>query len=1167
MILSRTSKANTALKFAMSNRKLKEMQAKNLISTQKKHKNKSNKKNEININNKTQRTEETKRVSNNINNVMDTFNDLKIRKAHFNQCCETLDKEQYNEALISIFPQHNNKYDVLCSTFNDETIHKIKTKNEPNKSESVTVKKRRNKRMKSSCYNTKEKISITWYTLLLNILNVISACIKSKRDKTNTSASLLNTHDNKNNDNKITIHYFFELIIKIYYYIQALIKIDLNQLAQNILCILINLLISGITYEYKLRKLITTANNIFLIISIAIIFLDNIDLDLKQKIKIKKHNTIKNEQLILEMNRSSGTGLADTATLLSKANQVMLNTNIQYIEDNLEDNIWPLLNVHSQQINMTTQKDSHKKTYAKAMTELVPQNNLNNKEGKGRQSYPAKNTLTTSATRKSSTATNITTRYGALELTVENKNANQNQKAQQTNENKYKGKPNKADLLITNNNQIKEIAKYQKIIEQLEKDNKTQNDQNKILSEEMTKLKQQNKIINAHQTNLTPVQNTHFPSFVSSPYNTNHEIVQRNFYENLKTVGPVTKFGPFFTSTQGIIPDTQINNGDGIDDIMFVQTGSKKKYNDAELFHEEDEFSHDEKRTKQTRSESNQHECDDNKQDDSISSYNTTTTNMNVTKGLEEVISDIGDDINKEKSADSITNGLIGGMGLANKLKKIVSSHNDMIAEKTKEAAAKAAALESDEYLRKISVQIQQINENKQASMTSCEQASKQQTSNITPLSSSSNKDLHEISNFQSKDDDLNVTLLPVEVKAIEESRRHDNRITFSGKGLRMYYGNSSETRKEFLKYVGGALKGELKKCKVIRDSSGVEYLLVIPKLITDVNTIKRFQFKKEAFGEGLKRIKNKESFKVCFDLNLAIELDDDIKNKLNQLGLRNAQRHKTFKGVTTALVKAEVNGLRLFLKLFKTGIDINDKHLDIYPWLYQPIQCNMCAKYGHNDNEKPCKSDTLHCLKCAEPHGTRDCSSKINKFKCLYCMILAPNQCDHAAFSADRCTKYKIEIVKLNRYVISLLINAELINHEFEAIRQHRIAAEYIRFNELPSLNDDRLADNENEEEASGNNKITVSDFEFLVRKRIDELVAPLVISESEKLRTEINNKTEKLEKQINSQKTLLIKVRDATNAHATVLHKLSSDQVIAGLESLPIIVEMLKGKSTEGK
>ena len=180
--------------------------------------------------------------------------------------------------------------------------------------------------------------------------------------------------------------------------------------------------------------------------------------------------------------------------------------------------------------------------------------------------------------------------------------------------------------------------------------------------------------------------------------------------------------------------------------------------------------------------------------------------------------------------------------------------------------------------------------------------------------------------------------------------------------------------------------------------------------------------------------------------------------------------------------------------------------------------------------------------------------------------MILAPNQCDHAAFSADRCTKLKIEIVKLNRYVISLLINAELINHEFEAIRQHRIAAEYMRFNELPILNDESLAENENETEKSGNNKITVSDFEFLVR-RIDEIVAPLVISESEKLRNEINNKTENLEKQINNQRNLLIKVRDATNSHTVVLNKLNNDQVIAGLESLPKIVEMLKSKSTDGK
>ena len=67
----------------------------------------------------------------------------------------------------------------------------------------------------------------------------------------------------------------------------------------------------------------------------------------------------------------------------------------------------------------------------------------------------------------------------------------------------------------------------------------------------------------------------------------------------------------------------------------------------------------------------------------------------------------------------------------------------------------------------------------------------------------------------------------------------------------------------------------------------------------TKRNIQKRFQFNKDAFGEGIKKIKNKELFKVCFDLNLAIELDENIKNKLNQHGLSNIQRHKTYKGVT----------------------------------------------------------------------------------------------------------------------------------------------------------------------------------------------------------------------------------------------------------------------------
>jgi len=116
-----------------------------------------------------------------------------------------------------------------------------------------------------------------------------------------------------------------------------LIKFDLNQLAQNILCVLINLVISGLPYEYKLRKLITTANNMFLIISIIIIFIDNINLDSKQKTIIKKDNTLNKKQSVPEMIRSNGTGLADTATFLSKASHVMLNTNVQYIEVNLED--------------------------------------------------------------------------------------------------------------------------------------------------------------------------------------------------------------------------------------------------------------------------------------------------------------------------------------------------------------------------------------------------------------------------------------------------------------------------------------------------------------------------------------------------------------------------------------------------------------------------------------------------------------------------------------------------------------------------------------------------------------------------------------------------------------------------------------------------------------
>jgi hypothetical protein len=113
---------------------------------------------------------------------------------------------------------------------------------------------------------------------LLNILTAIAACIKSKRDKTNSSAS----QTNKNNTVKVSFlardrnFFWFNSSSRSFWYMSGIYM-------------------GTVRYAHD------------------------------------------HAQSVPEMIRSNGTDLQDTATLLNKASHVMLNTNVQYIEVNLED--------------------------------------------------------------------------------------------------------------------------------------------------------------------------------------------------------------------------------------------------------------------------------------------------------------------------------------------------------------------------------------------------------------------------------------------------------------------------------------------------------------------------------------------------------------------------------------------------------------------------------------------------------------------------------------------------------------------------------------------------------------------------------------------------------------------------------------------------------------
>ncbi len=396
----------------------------------------------------------------------------------------------------------------------------------------------------------------------------------------------------------------------------------------------------------------------------------------------------------------------------------------------------------------------------------------------------------------------------------------------------------------------------------------------------------------------------------------------------------------------------------------------------------------------------------------------------------------------------------------------------------------------------------------------------------------------------------LNISLLEMERKAVKINREEDCRVTFSGRGLQEYYekNDNSVVLEEIMRCFKSRTENhridKIKRCRIYYDEESKQYaLLIVARNKVDANKLKG-KWPTNAFGSGITRIRNKDVWTICLDLKE--ELSDEIVKELKQLGIVNPTRHSSFAtNKPSLLIKANVNSMEMFLKLFRTGIWLNGKHIDIFPWIYPPRLCNTCGKYGHNDYDTACKTPTggIKCLKCGAAHSTTGCQIKnSSELLCYFCHQDGEND-NHAAFSGFECYRFKLEQVKHNRYVIELLQDAGLINHEFEALKQHVQSA--ARNKKL--IKPTRIGNNNANEIKLDQN--TLNQLEKFIVNRFNTGIMPKMREENENLRKTVNKQIDTLTSKLKTVSNRIEAVVDTVNAHGEYIVKLVDNNVVENI------------------
>jgi len=424
-------------------------------------------------------------------------------------------------------------------------------------------------------------------------------------------------------------------------------------------------------------------------------------------------------------------------------------------------------------------------------------------------------------------------------------------------------------------------------------------------------------------------------------------------------------------------------------------------------------------------------------------------------------------------------------------------------------------------------------------------------TSNIntkeTPASSTqSNKTVNE--------ENLDISLLENERKAVKFSREEDCRLTFTGSGLQEYF--EKENNESIMNEVLRCFKNrssklrvdKIKKCRIYFDEEINQYALLIVACNKEDALKLKNKWPTNAFTNGITRVRNKDTWTICFDLKP--ELDENNVNRLASFGIYNPVRHVNHAtNKATLLVKAKVKCMENFLKLFRTGIWLNNSHIDIFPWIYPPRLCNTCGKYGHNDYESDCKSaqNSIRCLKCGGQHITKDCQIKsAAELLCFYCNEEGDDD-NHAAFSGIECCRFKMEQVKHNRYVFELLQDAGLINHEFEALKQHVQATAR---NKKKLVKPSKIVNTANGEQTLDKNTLNL--LEKFIINRFNNGIMPKFREETENLKKSLNKRIDLMQNNINKVNNSIKDIVDTVNNHGNYIGALIDGRVLENIQEI---------------
>ena len=145
-------------------------------------------------------------------------------------------------------------------------------------------------------------------------------------------------------------------------------------------------------------------------------------------------------------------------------------------------------------------------------------------------------------------------------------------------------------------------------------------------------------------------------------------------------------------------------------------------------------------------------------------------------------------------------------------------------------------------------------------------------------------------------------------------------------------------------------------------------------------------------------------------DSNTRTEEDPDFIAICKAKGIFRLQRLiRKEMGTPLSTIKGYVNDKESYEHLIKTGLKYDFFSFKVTPWKFdkfQPIQCYICLKYGHN--QKYCMSQIQKCLCCSGDHSFKDCPTK-KSLKCINCNGA------HAACSKQCPSNIKAALKKKN--------------------------------------------------------------------------------------------------------------------------------------------------------